>query len=62
MNGSFNWIIIFSITDTAIFGVYSLSGHNYAGTFMVIFSVILLIIGLPIYIIKKTLSYAKLKI
>lgn len=54
--------LLFSLTDTAVFNVYSVGSHNYAGSFMVIVSVILLIVGLPLYIIKKTLSYTKIKI
>ncbi len=54
--------LMFSVLDTSIFKVYSVSSHNYAGTSMVIVSLILLLIGLPLYIIKKTLSYVKVKI
>ena len=54
--------LMFSVLDTSIFNVYSVSSHNYAGTSMVIVSLILLLIGLPLYIIKKTLSYVKVKI
>ncbi len=53
--------LIFSVLDTSIFDVYSISSHNYAGTCMVVVSLVLLIIGLPLYTIKKTLSYAKAK-
>ena len=53
--------LIFSVLDTSIFDVYSISSHNYAGTCMVVVSLVLLIRGLPLYTIKKTLSYAKAK-
>jgi hypothetical protein len=53
--------LIFSVLDTSIFDVYSISSHNYAGTCMVVVSLVLLIVGLPLYTIKKTLSYAKAK-
>jgi hypothetical protein len=53
--------LIFSVLDTPIFDVYSINSHNYAGTYMVFVSLILLLVGLPLYTIKKTLSYAKAK-
>ena len=53
--------LIFSVLDNPIFDVYSLPSHNYAGTYMVIVSIILLLVGLPLYTIKKTLSYTKTK-
>ena len=53
--------LIFSVLDTSIFDVYSISSHNYAGTCMVVVSLVILIVGLPLYTIKKTLSYAKAK-
>lgn len=54
--------LIFSVIDDAIYPVYSVAGHNLAGTAMVIVSVILLLVGLPFYAIKKTLIYTKSKI
>jgi hypothetical protein len=37
--------LIFSVLDNPIFDVYSLPSHNYAGTYMVIVSIILLLVG-----------------
>jgi hypothetical protein len=54
--------LIFSVLDNSIYTVYSVTGHNYAGTAMVVVSIILLIVGLPSYAIKKTVTYAKTKI
>jgi hypothetical protein len=54
--------LIFSILDNSIYTVYSITGHNYAGTAMVIVSIILLVVALPSFAIKKTISYAKTKI
>jgi hypothetical protein len=54
--------LIFSVLDNPIYSVYTIAAHNYAGTSMVIVSIILLIVGLPIYTIKKTLIYIKTKI
>lgn len=54
--------LIFSLLDTPIFEVYSVNSHNYTGTYMVVVSLLLLLVGLPLYTIKKTLSYAKTKI
>ncbi len=54
--------LIFSVLDTSIFSVYSVNSHNIAGMYMVVVSILLLIIGLPFFIIKKTLDYTKVKI
>ncbi|MGN6347664.1 MAG: DUF1404 family protein [Candidatus Nitrosocosmicus sp.] len=54
--------LIFSVLDNSIYTVYSITGHNYAGTAMVIVSIILLIVALPSYAIKKTVTYAKTRI
>lgn len=54
--------LIFSVLDTSIFNVYSVNSHNYAGTYMLVVSIILLLVGLPFYLISKTLSYVKVKI
>ena len=54
--------LIFSVLDNSIYTVYSIAGHNYAGTAMVVVSIILLIVALPSFAIKKTISYAKTKI
>jgi hypothetical protein len=54
--------LVFSVLDNSIYAVYSITGHNYAGTAMVVVSIILLIVGLPSFAIKKTVSYAKTKI
>ena len=54
--------LIFSVLDTSIFTVYSVNSHNIAGMYMVVVSILLLLIGLPFFIIKKTLDYAKVKI
>jgi hypothetical protein len=53
--------LIFSVLDDPIYSVYTVAAHNYAGSTMVIVSIILLLIGLPIYAIKKTLIYIKTK-
>ena len=53
--------LIFSVLDDPIYSVYTVAAHNFAGTSMVIVSIILLLIGLPIYAIKKTLIYIKTK-
>jgi len=53
--------LIFSVLDEPLYVVYSIAGHNYAGTSMVIVSILLLVVFLPIYTIKKTLIYIKTK-
>ncbi len=53
--------IIFSLVDYQIFSVYSVSSHNFAGVYMVTISLMLLGLGLPFYIIKKTIKYLRSK-
>jgi len=45
--------LIFSVLDNPIYSGYIVNAHNYAGISMVIVSIIILLIGLPIYAIKK---------
>ena len=49
--------LIFSLSDDQIYTVYSLESHNRAGTFMIILSLLILIIALPVYLIKRTLFH-----
>jgi len=62
LSGMMSFIgLIFSVLNESIYSVYTIAAHNYAGTAMVIFGIILLLVGLPIYAIKKTLIYIKTK-
>lgn len=49
--------IIFVLLNNPIFTVYSVESHNYAGTFMVISGLLILLVFLPIFLIRKTIAY-----
>lgn len=51
--------LLFSVLDGQIYSVYSVADHNDAGTYMIITSTLLLVIGLPLYLIQRTLFYVK---
>jgi len=53
--------LTFSVLDNPIYSSYIVNAHNYTGMSMVIVSIMFLLIGLPIYAIKKTLIYIKIK-
>jgi hypothetical protein len=62
LSGMMSFIgLIFSVLDNSIYSVYTVTAHNFAGTSMVIVGIIFLLIGLPFYMIKKTLIYIKTK-
>jgi len=54
--------LIFSVLDNPTYSGYIVDAHNYAGTFMVIVSLIFSLIGLQIYSTKKTLIYIKINL
>jgi cytochrome c oxidase assembly factor CtaG len=49
--------LLFSVLDIPVYRVYSVDDHNEAGAYMIISCILLLLVGLPFYLIKKTLSY-----
>ena len=49
--------LLFSISSERVYALYSTIDHNIAGDYMIIISIILLVVGLPLYLIKRTLSY-----
>jgi cytochrome c oxidase assembly factor CtaG len=51
--------LLFSVMDSPVYLAYPVWQHNEAGFYMVITSTLLLIIGLPMYLIKKTMTYVK---
>lgn len=59
MMGSMGLILLLS--NEPIFHTYSLGGHNYAGTYMIVIGLLVLIVVLPFFMIRKTLSYLKSK-
>ena len=53
--------LIFVMLTERMYIFYSLSSHNQAGADMIISSIILLLVGFPAYIIKKSLLYVKVR-
>jgi len=51
--------LLFSVLDSPVYSVYSIAQHNEAGGYMVLTSTLILIIGLPAYLIKRTISYVR---
>ncbi len=51
--------LLFAVLDGQIYSVYSIADHNDAGTYMILTSTLLLVIGLPLYLIQRTLFYVK---
>jgi hypothetical protein len=51
--------LVFVVLTERIYLFYSLNSHNQAGTYMIISSIILLLVGFPAYIIKRSLYFVK---
>ena len=51
--------LLFSVLDGQVFSVYTLGDHNEAGTYMIITSTLLLVIGMPLYLIQRTMFHIK---
>lgn len=51
--------LIFSVVDQPIYDVYPIWQHHEAGIYMIITSTLLLLVGLPYYLIKRTMVYIK---
>jgi cytochrome c oxidase assembly factor CtaG len=51
--------LLFSVLDKSVYSAYPTLDHNRAGDYMIIVSMLLLIVGLPGFLIKKTLSYVR---
>jgi hypothetical protein len=55
--------LLFSVTTDPVYSFYSINGHNEAGTYMLITCIqLLLIIGLPAYLIHRALFHILIKI
>jgi hypothetical protein len=54
--------ILFTVLDNPIFYFYSLDSHRNTGNYMLILSMILGIILLPFYLIKKSFEHIKIRI
>jgi cytochrome c oxidase assembly factor CtaG len=51
--------LLFSVLDSQIYFAYPLWQHNEAGFYMVITSTLLLVVGLPMYLVKRTITYVR---
>jgi len=51
--------LVFAVLNSPVYTGYSVTDHNAAGNYMIITSIVVLLIGLPAYLINRTLSYAK---
>ena len=49
--------LMFSLLDKPVYLVYSVSSHNNAGTYMLISCIIILLVVLPAYLIRRTLFH-----
>lgn len=53
--------LMFAVTSTPIYPVYSVSSHNDAGTYMLITCILLLLVVLPAYLISRTIFHLRVK-
>ncbi|HYT44810.1 MAG TPA: hypothetical protein VEP90_20955, partial [Methylomirabilota bacterium] len=61
LNGMMGFVgLMFSVLDKPIYLVYSVNSHNTAGIWMLIMCIVLLVIVLPAYLIKRALFYARI--
>lgn len=51
--------LVFSVLDDKVYIAYSVPDHNKAGDYMIIVCILMLLVGLPLYLIGKTVLYAK---
>jgi hypothetical protein len=51
--------LLFTVLDEKVYIVYSVSDHNVAGNYMIIASMLVLIVGFPMYLIRKTVAYVR---
>ena len=51
--------LLFSVTQTSLYTVYSIYDHNDTGTYMIILSILLLLIGFPAYLIRRALFHTQ---
>lgn len=52
--------ILFSVVEDNIYVVYDIQNHHEAGFYMVVTSIVILILILPVYLIKKAMFHIKL--
>ncbi|HEY7079162.1 MAG TPA: DUF1404 family protein [Nitrososphaeraceae archaeon] len=52
--------LLFSVTQAPLYTVYSVHDHNEAGTYMIIISIMMLLIGFPAYLIHRALFHTQI--
>ncbi|HEY7078943.1 MAG TPA: hypothetical protein VH500_04525 [Nitrososphaeraceae archaeon] len=52
--------LLFSVTQISLYTVYSVHDHNEAGTYMIIISIMMLLIGFPAYLIHRALFHTQI--
>jgi len=52
--------LLFSVTQTSVYTVYSLHDHNDAGAYMILISILMLLIGFPAYLIHRALFHTQI--
>jgi cytochrome c oxidase assembly factor CtaG len=53
--------LIFTLLDRPIYLVYSVNSHNNAGTYMLVCCIVLLLLVLPVYLIRRALFHVNIK-
>jgi hypothetical protein len=51
--------LMFTLVDSRIYHIYSVSSHINAGNYMLISCIVLLVIGLPVYLVHRTFLHLK---
>lgn len=51
--------LLFSVLDKPVYPVYTVSDHNDAGGYMVLVSTVLLVVGLPLYLVRRSMAYVR---
>src|SRR5919199_233906 len=54
--------LLFAVTTDPVYAVYSINGHNEAGNYMLITCILLLLIGLPAYLIHRAFFHLRIRI
>lgn len=52
--------LLFSVTHTSVYTTYSVRDHNDTGTYMIILSILMLLIGFPAYLIHRALFHTQI--
>ena len=53
--------LFFIVSHKRIYIIYSVSSHNDAGTYMIVSCLLLLFIGLPLFLIQRTLFHIRIR-